>query len=106
MPPQADRVAGGEGVNQTAKRRRSRPLERTVRRLARRLRTCATEAAHWYCRRPYERLRLRLVYMLPRSLVYWCAIRLIAHATTGKHGAQLVGDLTAMDALDRWGHDA
>ena len=64
-----------------------------------------TEFLYWYVRRPLERLRLRLVYLLPRSVVYWCAIRLIAHATTGKHGAQLVGDLKAMEALDRWGHD-
>ena len=77
-------------------------LERGVRRLALRLRTRTIEAVYWHCRRPWERLRLRLVYLLPRSLVYWCAIRLIAHATTGKHGAQLVSDLTAMDALDRW----
>ena len=39
---------------------------------------------------------------MPRWLVYHCAIRLIAHATTGKHGAQLVPELTALEALERW----
>ena len=39
---------------------------------------------------------------LPRRVVYYAAIRLIAHATTGRYGKQVVPDLTAMDALDRW----
>jgi hypothetical protein len=39
---------------------------------------------------------------LSKRLVYFCTIRLIAHATTGKFGNQVVPDLTAMDALSRW----
>jgi hypothetical protein len=61
-----------------------------------------SEMAYWYVRRPLGRLALKLVWALPRSLVYWCAIRLIAHATTGKHGATIVPELSAMDALQRW----
>lgn len=49
-----------------------------------------------------ERFVMKLVYVLPRSLVYWCAIRLIANATTGIHENQVVPELTAMDALKRW----
>lgn len=60
------------------------------------------EFYYWWFLRPAQLLRLRFVYVLPRWLVYWCAIRLVAHATAGKHGAQLVSDMTAMDALDRW----
>ncbi len=40
-------------------------------------------------------------WKMPRWLVYQCAIRLMAHATTGKHDTQIVPDLTAMDALKR-----
>lgn len=61
-----------------------------------------TELLYWRIRRPLERLRLALVWMLPRWLVYWCAVRLMAHATTGQHSNQVVPDLTAMDALQRW----
>lgn len=39
----------------------------------------------------------------PRRLVYYCAIRLGAHATCGKHGSQIVPELYFMDALERWG---
>ncbi len=53
-------------------------------------------------RRGYESFMLWLVYRLPKSLVYWCAIRLICNATTGKHSGQIVPELKAMDALDRW----
>jgi hypothetical protein len=38
----------------------------------------------------------------PRPLVYFCAVRLMAHATIGKHSDQVAPDLLAMDALKRW----
>jgi hypothetical protein len=43
-----------------------------------------------------------IAYRLPRWLVYLAAVRLIAHATTGKYGTQIVPDLLAMEALKRW----
>ena len=43
-----------------------------------------------------------LAWKLPRSLVYWCAIRVVAHATTGRWSSQIVLELLAMEALDRW----
>lgn len=59
-----------------------------------------------YNRHKYtERLQLWIVYCLPRWLIYWAGIRLIAHATQGKYGNQVVPRLTAMDALKRWGND-
>lgn len=45
----------------------------------------------------------KLANFLPRQLVYFAAIRLIAHGTTGKYGATVVPDLRAMEALKRWG---
>jgi len=46
-----------------------------------------------------------IAWKLPRRLVMWCAIRLIAHATQGAFGNQEVPELTAMDALSRWDGD-
>ncbi len=42
---------------------------------------------------------------LPHRLVYWCGIVLNAHATTGAYSSQIVPELYAMDALERWEKD-
>lgn len=39
---------------------------------------------------------------LPKWVVYHCAIRLMAHATTGQYSSTVVPDLAGMDALKRW----
>lgn len=44
----------------------------------------------------------KIVWMLPRRLVMWCAIRVLANATTGPYSNQVVPELTALDALNRW----
>ncbi len=49
-----------------------------------------------------ERLTIAIAWRLPRPIVYWSAIRLMAYATQGKYADQVVGDLYAMDALKRW----
>lgn len=56
-----------------------------------------------------ERLRrggddalLWIAYKLPRRLVMWCAVRVINHACVGEHEHQVVPDLAALDALERW----
>ena len=43
-----------------------------------------------------------LAWKLPKSLVYWAAIRLMSNATTGRYSNQVVPDLGAVDALKRW----
>lgn len=53
-------------------------------------------------RKLQEKLMLKLTYWLPRRIVYWASVRLICNATTGKYSNQIVPDLTAMDALQRW----
>ncbi len=45
-----------------------------------------------------------VVWALPRGLVYWCGIRLMASATTGKYSGTVVPELTGMEALKRWEH--
>lgn len=50
-----------------------------------------------------DKLLMKLTWLFPRRLVMWCAIRVGAHATTGKYAEQVVPELRFMDALDRWG---
>lgn len=49
-----------------------------------------------------ERVWMRVVWALPKQLVYWCGVRLIAFATTGRYSATVVPELSAMEALERW----
>jgi hypothetical protein len=46
-----------------------------------------------------------IAWRLPKRLVYWAAVRLVAHATQGVYGNTVVPDLTAMEALRRWQDD-
>lgn len=43
-----------------------------------------------------------LAWRLPRELVLWAAVRLIAHATQGQWSNTIMGDLKAVDAVNRW----
>lgn len=56
----------------------------------------------WWLSGQRERLEMAVAWRLPRWLVYWAAIRLIAYGTTGRYGATVVPELSAMDALKRW----
>lgn len=49
-----------------------------------------------------DKILMKLAWLLPRRIVMWCAIRVAAHATTGKYGNQVVPKLSAMDAIQRW----
>lgn len=49
-----------------------------------------------------EKLKMKIAWILPKWLVYFCTIRLGAHATTGKYGSQIVPELNFIDALKRW----
>ena len=60
------------------------------------------EVLYWHVRRPLERLKLSFVWALPRWLVYWCAMRVLANATTGRYGNEFPSEVTALEALDRW----
>ena len=56
-------------------------------------------------KRQWEQMIIGLAWILPARLVYWCAIRVNAHATSGKYGNQEVPQLRAMEALERWSND-
>ena len=49
-----------------------------------------------------EKIILWFIWKLPKCVIYWASIRLIAHATTGQHSNTIVPELSAMDALQRW----
>lgn len=49
-----------------------------------------------------DRFWMWVAWHLPRPLVYWATVRVAAHATTGEYSSQVVPDLTAMDAMQRW----
>lgn len=43
-----------------------------------------------------------LAWRMPRSLVMWCGIRIVAHATSGPYAEAVFPDPSAMDAIKRW----
>jgi hypothetical protein len=45
---------------------------------------------------------LWLARHMPKKLVYWCAIVLMAHATTGENSNVETSTLTCIDALKSW----
>lgn len=56
----------------------------------------------YQCSRLAEKTIRKVVWSLPEKIVYWSAIRVMANATTGQYSNQIVPDLKAMDALERW----
>ena len=44
----------------------------------------------------------RVARWMPRSLVYFCAVRMWAHATQGEWSGVEAPTVTLVDALDRW----
>ena len=49
-----------------------------------------------------EKFYTWVTWKLPKKLVYWCAVRLMAWATQGQWGNQSPNDVNIMDALKRW----
>lgn len=60
----------------------------------------------WHSKNRYRNMRdracLSLSRLLPRRLAYWCYIRVIAHATTGKFGNTHPDEATFGVASRRW----
>ena len=46
-----------------------------------------------------------LVNRLPKTLVYFCFMRVMVHSTTGKYDTTIVPELSGMDAIKRYGDD-
>jgi len=49
-----------------------------------------------------ERLTMKIVWCMPKTLVRWCVYRVLAKATTGKYGKNIVSQVTCFNALDIW----
>lgn len=49
-----------------------------------------------------DNILMAFVWKLPRWVIYWSAIRLWAHGTSGKWGNTSPTELTFDVALDRW----
>lgn len=49
-----------------------------------------------------EKLVIKIAWLLPRKIAYWCAIRVGAHATQGQWGHECPCDLKFHTALERW----
>jgi hypothetical protein len=49
-----------------------------------------------------EKTAIWIAWLLPRRVAYWAAIRAGAHATQCEFSAQIVPELTMLDALHRW----
>ena len=56
----------------------------------------------WWSITRKDKWWLFLARRCPRSLQYWCAILVGAHATQGEWSNQIVPDLKFMEALERW----
>lgn len=55
-----------------------------------------------FLRQLKEKVVIKIAWKLPRYLVLWCSIRLMAYATTGEYGKEHPDDVSIMDALKRW----
>ena len=49
-----------------------------------------------------DKLYRWLAWKMPKRLVYWCAVRVGAAATTGQWSSQVVPELTLIEALERY----
>lgn len=56
-------------------------------------------------RRFPEKVIMAIVWKLPKWIIYWSAIRMFAHATTGAYGSTVASELTMFDAVERWSKD-
>ncbi len=52
-----------------------------------------------------EKIAMWIAWHIPKRIVHWCAIRVAAHATQGPYSGQIMGDLTALSASDRFAKD-
>lgn len=56
----------------------------------------------WRLREAREGAWRWIAWRLPRRLVYWAAIRVMVHATTGRWSNQIVPDIEPAEILTRW----
>jgi hypothetical protein len=52
-----------------------------------------------------ENIAMWVAYRLPKRVLRWAYIRVVAHSTSGKYDTTIVPELGAMDALKRFEDD-
>ena len=52
-----------------------------------------------------EKIWMWLAWRMPKRLVYFCGVRMGAHATTGPYSKEEAPSLYFMEALRRWSRD-
>ena len=52
-----------------------------------------------------DKIAMWIAWKLPKRITHWCAVRVAAYATQGPYSSQLVPELTALDATDRFAKD-
>lgn len=52
--------------------------------------------------RLWDKIAMKIAWLVPKRVAMWCAFRIGAHATTGEYGHQIVSELSFMDAMQRW----
>lgn len=57
---------------------------------------------HIWSNRFAESLCRNIAWILPREIVMWCAIRVMAHATQGPYSATDATALQGLEAIRRW----
>jgi hypothetical protein len=43
--------------------------------------------------------------LMPKKLIYFTSMHVLGYATTGKYNTTIVPDITAMEAISRYGDD-
>lgn len=46
--------------------------------------------------------KMNVAWMMPRWLVYWCFVRMAAHATQGPWSSDHPDSVSVIDAMNRW----
>jgi hypothetical protein len=57
---------------------------------------------HYRILRFLDDMKFRIAWWMPKWLVYYCSVRLMASATTGEYANTITPELNALDALRRW----
>lgn len=52
-----------------------------------------------------DKIAMWLAWRMPKRITHWCAVRVVAHATQGEYSAQIVPELAALEATDRFAKD-
>lgn len=55
----------------------------------------AKEVKRWYW----------IVNLLPKKLIYFCFLHVMAYATAGKYSGTIIPELAGMEAIKRYGDD-